>query len=104
VRRALRRTLRTILPSLVFLGFSAAAHAQGTIDFSGAQTFMTTLKTFAMYAGAIICLLGLIFAAVRMFGGRYQEAIPGVGAALFGAGVLGWGAGWISSLTGQSVQ
>ena len=79
------------------------AHAQGTMDFSGAQTLMGTFKTFAMYAGAVICLGGLIFAGIRMMSGRFQDAIPGLFGALFGAGVLGWGAGWIGSLTGQSM-
>jgi hypothetical protein len=51
----------------------------------------------------VICLGGLIFAGVRMMSGRFQDAIPGLFGALFGAGVLGWGAGWISSLTGQTV-
>ncbi len=46
---------------------------------------------------------GLIFAGIRMMSGRFQDAIPGLFGALFGAGVLGWGAGWIGSLTGQSM-
>lgn len=73
------------------------------MDFSGAQTLMGTFKTFAMYAGAVICLGGLIFAGIRMMSGRFQDAIPGLFGALFGAGVLGWGAGWIGSLTRQSM-
>ena len=60
-------------------------------------------QAFAEYAGAIICFGGLIFAGIRLMSGRFQEAVPGLFGALFGAGVLGWGAGWISSLTGQSV-
>jgi hypothetical protein len=60
-------------------------------------------KTFAVYAGAVICFGGLIFAGIRMMSGRFQDAIPGLFGALFGAGVLGWGAGWIGSLTGQSM-
>ena len=36
-------------------------------------------------------------------GDRIQDVIPGLFGALFGAGVLGWGAGWIGSLTGQSM-
>src|SRR5271163_3787767 len=52
-------------------------------------------KTFAVYAGAVICFGGLIFAGIRMMSGRFQDAIPGLFGALFGAGVLGWGAGWI---------
>jgi hypothetical protein len=63
---------------------------------------MSTFKTFAIYAGAVICFGGLIFAGIRMMSGRFQDAIPCLFGALFGAGVLGWGAGWISSLTGRS--
>ena len=102
-REQIARLLRVLFPSLVALSLTAAAHAQGTMDFSGAQTLMGTFKTFAMYAGAVICLGGLIFAGIRMMSGRFQDAIPGLFGALFGAGVLGWGAGWIGSLTGQSM-
>ena len=38
------RVLRILAPSLVTLPFSAAAHAQGTMDFSGAQTLMGTFN------------------------------------------------------------
>ena len=99
----LYRALRVMAPSLLALSLAGVAHAQGTMDFSGAQTLMGTFKTFAMYAGAVICLGGLIFAGIRMMSGRFQDAIPGLFGALFGAGVLGWGAGWIGSLTGQSM-
>ena len=84
------RAIRMLAPSLVALSFAGVAHAQGTMDFSGAQTLMGTFKTFAMYAGAVICLGGLIFAGIRMMSGRFQDAIPGLFGALFGAGVLGW--------------
>lgn len=107
VERSLKQTLfhaiRAMAPTLLALSFASVAHAQGTMDFSGAQTLMTTFKTFAIYAGAIICFGGLIFAGIRMMSGRFQDAIPGLFGALFGAGVLGWGAGWIGSLTGQSM-
>lgn len=98
-----RVLFRTLLTALFAMSFATAAHAQGTMDFSGAQTLMGTFKTFAMYAGAVICLGGLIFAGIRMMSGRFQDAIPGLFGALFGAGVLGWGAGWIGSLTGQQM-
>ena len=68
------------------------------------ETLMRTFKTFAIYAGAVICFGGLIFAGIRMLSGRFQDAIPGLFGALFGAAVLGWGAGWIGSLTGQTMQ
>jgi hypothetical protein len=102
-KQIVRGALRAMAPSLLALAFAGVAHAQGTMDFSGAQTLMSTFKTFAIYAGAIICFGGLIFAGIRMMSGRFQEAIPGLFGALFGAGVLGWGAGWIGSLTGQSM-
>ena len=94
---------RVMAPTLFAFAFASAAHAQGTMDFSGAQTLMGTFKTFAVYAGAVICFGGLIFAGIRMMSGRFQDAIPGLFGSLFGAGVLGWGAGWIGSLTGQSM-
>ena len=103
IKERLVRALRTMAPTLVAMSFAGVAHAQGTMDFSGAQTLMGTFRTFAMYAGAVICLGGLIFAGIRMMTGRFQDAIPGLFGALFGAGVLGWGAGWIGSLTGQSM-
>ncbi len=96
-------SLRRLVPVLLPLMLASVAHAQGTMDFSGAQTLMGTFKTFAIYAGAVICFGGLIFAGIRMMSGRFQDAIPGLFGALFGAGVLGWGAGWIGSLTGQSM-
>jgi len=106
ISRKLLHVAHVMGPTLVALslaGVANVARAQGTMDFSGAQTLMGTFKTFAMYAGAVICLGGLIFAGIRMMSGRFADAIPGLFGALFGAGVLGWGAGWIGSLTGQSM-
>ncbi len=103
LKNKLAHAARAMAPTLVAFTFASVAHAQGTMDFSGAQTLMGTFKTFAIYAGAVICFGGLIFAGIRMMSGRFQDAIPGLFGALFGAGVLGWGAGWIGSLTGQSM-
>ncbi len=102
-KQMLVHAIRVMAPTLIAFAFAGVAHAQGTIDFSGATTLMSTFKTFAIYAGAVICFGGLIFAGIRMMSGRFQDAIPGLFGALFGAGVLGWGAGWIGSLTGQSM-
>lgn len=104
LKSTLLPAIRTMAPTLLALSFAGVAHAQGTMDFSGATTLMTTFKTFAIYAGAVICFGGLIFAGIRMMSGRFQDAIPGLFGALFGAAVLGWGAGWIGSLTGQTMQ
>ena len=45
----LAHAARVMAPTLVALTFASAAHAQGTMDFSGAQTLMGTFKTFAIY-------------------------------------------------------
>ncbi len=103
LNRKLSHAARVMGPTIVALTFAGVAHAQGTMDFSGAQTLMTTFKTFAIYAGAVICFGGLIFAGIRMMSGRFQDAIPGLFGALFGAGVLGWGAGWIGFDHGYAV-
>jgi hypothetical protein len=100
LKQCLIHALRVMAPTLLALSFGRCTR----MDFSGAQTLMGTFKTFAIYAGAVICFGGLIFAGIRMLSGRFQDAIPGLFGALFGAGILGWGAGWIGSLTGQTMQ
>jgi hypothetical protein len=63
-------------PTLLALSFAGVAHAQGTMDFSGATTLMTTFKTFAIYAGAVICFGGLIFAGIRMMSAGSRTPSP----------------------------
>jgi hypothetical protein len=56
LNRKLTRAAHVMGPTLIALalaGVTNVAHAQGTMDFSGAQTLMSTFKTFAMYAGAV---------------------------------------------------
>ena len=110
VRISLKQTIahvaRVMGPTLVALSFAGVACRPRSGNdglLRGANARWDTFKTFAIYAGAIICFGGLIFAGIRMMSGRFQDAIPGLFGALFGAGVLGWGAGWIGSLTGQSM-
>ncbi len=100
--KRLGHVARIVGPTLVALTFAGVAHAQGTIDFSGAQTLMTSIKTISIFVGAIVCFLGLIFAGIRFMSGNITQGVLGLVGAIFGAGVLGWGAGWISSLTGQA--
>jgi hypothetical protein len=53
IHRKLLYTAHVMGPTLVALAFagvsSGVAHAQGTMDFSGAQTLMSTFKTFAAF-------------------------------------------------------
>ena len=96
--------VRGLAPAAALLLFASAAHAQGTIDFTQAQTFFTTVKTFVVAVGALMVVCGLIFAAVRMMGGRMAEGALGVLGAFIGGLVVGLGPGWINSLSGQAVQ
>ncbi len=75
-KQKLLRAARVMGPTLVALTFAGVAHAQGTMDFSGAQTLIGSFKTFAIYAGAVICFGGLIFAGIRMMSGRFQFTAP----------------------------
>jgi hypothetical protein len=104
-KRKLLRAVHVMGPTLIALAFAGAANlaqAQGTISFSGAQTLMQTVETFAEYAGSVICLVGLIFAGISFMNGNIQRGVVGLFGAIFGAAVLGWGAGWISPLFGTA--
>jgi len=53
-KRDVAHAARMIAPALVAFTLASAAHAQGTMDFSGAQTLMGTFKTILRilkYAG-----------------------------------------------------
>jgi len=50
-------------PTLIALSLAGVAHAQGTMDFSGAQTLMGTFKTWADLA----TLFGTIAASKSYF-------------------------------------
>ncbi len=59
-RGSVRRTLLVVKPLLLLATATTLAQARGTMDFSGATALMGTFKSSAMYAGAVICLGGLI--------------------------------------------
>jgi hypothetical protein len=48
-KETVRRVIRALAPTLVALSFVTAAHAQGTMDFSGAQTLMGTFNSRFAY-------------------------------------------------------
>jgi len=45
LKTALLSAVRTMAPTLFALSFAGVAHAQGTMDFSGATTLMATFKS-----------------------------------------------------------
>jgi urocanate hydratase len=49
VFRTVSTLFRVMAPSLIALSFATMAYAQGTMDFSGAQTLMGTFKTFTAF-------------------------------------------------------
>ncbi len=77
---------RAMAPTLFALfTFASVAHAQGTKDFSGAQTLMGTFKNVRRLCRCCHLLWRVVIdlrLAIRMMAsGRFQDAIPG----LFGA-------------------
>lgn len=56
-RQSLRHALRVMAPTLIALTLASAAHAQGTMDFSGAQTLMGTFKTSPCTPGLLSVLV-----------------------------------------------
>ncbi len=48
LKNKLAHAARVMAPTLVALTFASVAHAQGTMDFSGAQTLMGTFKTSSL--------------------------------------------------------
>src|SRR6266702_8030148 len=48
-KRKLLQAARALWPMIATLAFAGVAHAQGTMDFSGAQTLMGTFKTLTAY-------------------------------------------------------
>jgi hypothetical protein len=51
IKSKLAHAFRVMAPTLVALTFASAAHAQGTMDFSGAQTLMGTFNYRNDYVG-----------------------------------------------------
>ena len=48
LKQSFFHAVRVMAPTLLALSFAGAAHAQGTMDFSGAQTLMGTFKYIAI--------------------------------------------------------
>ena len=99
-------SLRSALPYVFAMALSTLAHAQtggGTINLDGLGAFMKTITTACQLVGSMAVLIGLIFSVFGFLGGNIMRGISGAFGAVLGAGIIGWGPSWVSSLTGQSV-
>jgi exosortase/archaeosortase len=97
------RYLNAVLPYLTPLAWSTLAHAQGTISFNNLTTFMQTVTTACILVGSLAILMGLVFSVFGFIGGNILRGVTGAFGAVLGAGIIGWGPSWVSSLTGQTV-
>ena len=104
LRLASRGAIATGLPYLIPLTWSTLGHAQGgTISFSPLTAFMQTVTTMSVLVGSLAILIGLIFSVFGFVGGNIFRGVTGAFGAIIGAGIIGWGPAWISSITGQTV-
>ena len=100
------RSLQPAMPYVLAIAWSTLAHAQsagGTINLENLTTFMKTVTTACQLVGSLAILIGLIFSVFGFVGGNILRGVTGAFGAVLGAGIIGWGPSWVSSLTGQSV-
>jgi hypothetical protein len=96
-------SLKSAAPYLAALVWSTMAHAQGTISMNNLTGFMQTVTTASILVGSLAILIGLIFSVFGFVGGNILRGVTGAFGAILGAGIIGWGPSWVSSLTGQTV-
>lgn len=100
------QALQQALPCLLAVTWSTLAHAQaggGTISLDNLTGFMKTVTTACQLVGSLAILIGLIFSVFGFIGGNILRGVTGAFGAVLGAGIIGWGPSWVSSLTGQTV-
>lgn len=103
-KQRMKLAARTLVPFLVAAAVTTAAHAQGTVDLSGVTTAMTTVEKTVQLGGAIALIISIVFAVFQFMGRNIAQGFIGIGGALLAGIVIGFGPGWVASLTGQSVS
>ena len=91
------------LPFIPVLLLTVPARAAGTIDLTGFTTMIASFQGPALLVGSILTLISLIFSVFGFAQGNIVRGLGGVFGAIIGGTIIGLGAGWISSLTGQTV-
>ena len=97
------QSLRPVVPYVAALAWSTLAQAQGTISMNNLTGFMQTVTTASILVGSLAILIGLVFSVFGFVGGNILRGVTGAFGAILGAGIIGWGPAWVSSLTGQTV-
>ena len=103
-KQRMKVAARTLVPFLVAAAVSTAAHAQGTVDLTGVTTAMSTVEKTVELGGAIALIISIVFAVFQFMGRNIAQGFIGIGGALLAGIVIGFGPGWVASLTGQSVS
>jgi hypothetical protein len=99
-----KKAALSLAPFLVAAVVTTAAHAQGTVDLSGVTTAMSTVETTVKLGGAIALIISIVFAVFQFMGRNMAQGFLGIGGALLAGIVIGFGPGWVASLTGQTVS
>ncbi len=103
-KQRMKLAARTLVPFLVAAAVTNAAHAQGTVDLTGVTTAMTTVEKTVQLGGAIALIISIVFAVFQFMGRNIAQGFIGIGGALLAGIVIGFGPGWVASLTGQTVS
>jgi len=103
-KQRMKVAARTLVPFLVAAAVTTAAHAQGTVDMSGVTAAMSTVETTVKLGGAIALIISIVFAVFQFMGRNMAQGFIGIAGALLAGIVIGFGPGWVASLTGQTVS
>ena len=99
--KAFGKAMVPYTPALLYVGIGVAGHAQ-SFDIDQVTTLLKTIKNGLLAIGAVLILISLVFSVFSFIGGNIMRGITGVAGVLLGAAIIGWGPGWVDSLSTQS--
>jgi hypothetical protein len=99
-----RRTLvRRVLLPVVVIGLATAVHA-ASLDTGDITAEASALLTVFQVIAAIVAVVAIIFAALSIRGRNIGEGIVSLLCAIGAIFIIGHAQGWVTSITGISVQ